>query len=114
MVRCSLLPVGPAQGLECTVLQLRHGPEYQELVGEREARWLYSTIRDVGMGEKKKELISILVSILLFYKRFWSLICNFPLRLKKQDKFYHFTLYRTSACTDSMEDFCQKHLNIRV
>lgn len=39
-VSCSRLPVGPVRGLECTVQRQRHGPEYQERVGEKEARWL--------------------------------------------------------------------------
>lgn len=52
MAWCSLLPVGPAQGLGCTARQQQRGPEYQELAGEREAHWLCSAIR----GESQKSV----------------------------------------------------------
>lgn len=45
VVYCSLLPDGPVQVLGCMAQPQRRGPEYQELAGEREARWLCSAIR---------------------------------------------------------------------
>lgn len=45
VVRCSLLPVGPVQGLECMAQQLQRGPGSQEQAGEREARWLCLAVR---------------------------------------------------------------------
>lgn len=124
VVWCSPLPVGPVRGLECTVQQRRHGPEYQELVGEREARWLYSAIRRRQL--EKCQTLDTLQYFYYFTRSFW-VTKNYlskqsfqkrlspSLHLKSKNHFSislyieHLTwLHWLSAET---EDFCQKHFN---
>lgn len=127
VVWCSPLPVGPVRGLECTAQQRRHGPEYQELVGEREARWLYSAIR-----RRQLEKCQMLDTLQYFYyfmkvsespKIIWvsnhfKNVCLQACTWKDLKSKNHFSislyiehltwLHWLSAET---EDFCQKHFN---
>lgn len=59
MVCCSLLPDAPVQVLGCMAQPQQRGPEYQELAGEREARWLCSAIR--GHSQRNFKMLEDLI-----------------------------------------------------